>query len=115
MRKLLALSLTLAFVAVAAAGNQAIARPQKSVKVADDFFVRDSGSPKITISKGTKVNFKWKKGSSLHNVHAVSGPRTFTSSFRRKGTFSKIFSKKGTYKIVCDIHQPDMKLTIKVK
>jgi plastocyanin len=112
MRKLLALSLTLAL--FAAVGTSAIARPQKSVKVGDDYFVRDSGSPKITVKKGTKVTFRW-KGSSLHNVHVVSGPRKFTADYRRKGSFSKVLSRKGTYKIVCDIHQPDMKLTIKVK
>jgi plastocyanin len=111
MRKLLALSLTLAL--FAAAGGQALARPQKSVKVGDDFFVRDSGSPRITVKKGTRVTFRW-RGSSLHNVHAVSGPRRFASDFKRKGTFSKILSRKGTYKLVCDIHQPDMKLTIRV-
>jgi plastocyanin len=111
MRKLLALSLTLALFAVV--GGQAIARPQKSVKVGDDYFVRDSGSPKITVKKGTRVTFRW-KGSSLHNVHAISGPRRFASDYKRTGTFSKILRKKGTYKIVCDIHQPDMKLTIKV-
>ena len=111
MRKLLALSLTL--VLFAAAGSQALARPQKSVKVGDDYFVRDSGSPRITVKKGTRVTFRW-KGKSLHNVHAISGPRTFTSGYKRKGTFSKILSRKGTYKIICDIHQPDMKLTIRV-
>src|SRR3954451_11220630 len=112
MRKLLALSLTLAL--FAAVGGQALARPQKSVKVGDNFFVRDSGSPKITVKKGTRVTFRW-KGSSLHNVHVISGPRKFKSDYKRKGTFSKILGKKGTYKIVCDIHQPDMKLTIRVK
>jgi plastocyanin len=111
MRTLLAFSLTLAL--VAAAGGQAIARPQKSVKVGDDYFVRDSGSPRITVKKGTRVRFRW-RGSSLHNVHVLSGPRKFASDYKRKGTFSKILSRKGTYKIVCDIHQPDMKLTIKV-
>jgi plastocyanin len=112
MRKLSALILALALLAVA--GNQAIARPQKSVKVGDDYFVRDGGSPKLTVAKGTKVTFRW-KGKSLHNVHVVSGPRTFTSAYKRTGTFAKILRKRGTYRIVCDIHQPEMKLTIKVR
>jgi plastocyanin len=113
MRKLLALSLPLALVAAALAGGQAIARPQTSVKVGDDYFVRDSGSPKLSVRPGTRVTFRW-KGSSLHNVHVLSGPRTFKSTYKRSGTYSKVLSAKGTYKIVCDIHQPEMKLTIKV-
>jgi len=43
------------------------------------------------------------------------GPRKFHSSFQRKGTFSHKFRKAGTYKIICVIHQPDMRMTIKVK
>jgi plastocyanin len=110
-RTLLALSLTVALVAVA--GTQAIARPQQSVRVDDDYFVRDSGSPKITVAKGTRVTFHF-RGDGLHNIHVVQGPRKFTTGYKRSGSIAKILRKKGTYKLVCDIHQPDMKLTIKV-
>jgi plastocyanin len=112
MRKLLALSLTLAL--FAAAGAQALARPVKSVKVGDNFFVRNGRPPTITVARGTQVVFHW-RGSSLHNVHARKGPITFKSNFRRGGTFAKVLSRPGTYTIFCDIHAPDMKLTIKVR
>jgi plastocyanin len=111
MRKLLVLSLTAALLAVA--GGHALARPVKSVKVGDDFFVRDGRPPTITVARGTQVVFHW-RGSSVHDVHARKGPVTFKSSFRRSGTFAKVLSRRGTYTIFCDIHAPDMKLTIKV-
>ena len=111
MRKLLALSLTLAL--VAAAGGQALARPAKSVRVDDDVFVREGRPATIHVAKGTRVTFRW-RGSSLHNVHARTGPATFKSDFKRSGSYSKILRKRGKYVIFCDIHSPDMKLTIKV-
>jgi plastocyanin len=111
MRKLLALSLTLAIV-VAAAG-QALARPTRSVRVDDDFFVRKGDPATIHVAKGTRVTFRW-RGDSLHNVHARTGPAMFKSDLKRSGTYSKILRKRGKYVIFCDIHSPDMKLTIKV-
>ena len=111
MRKLLALSLTIAV--VAAAGGQALARPTKSVRVDDDFFVRDGKPATIHVAKGTRVTFRW-RGSSLHNVHARTGPVTFKSDVKRSGSYAKILRKRGKYVIFCDIHSPDMKLTIKV-
>ncbi|MFL5333749.1 MAG: plastocyanin/azurin family copper-binding protein [Geminicoccaceae bacterium] len=114
MRKLLVPVLVLTLLGVlAAAGSQALARPVRSVKIGDDFFVRQGRPATITVSKGTQVTFRW-RGSSLHNVHARKGPVTFKSAFKRSGTFSKILSRRGTYTIFCDIHAPDMKLTIKV-
>jgi plastocyanin len=112
MRKLLVPLLTLAL--LAAAGGHALARPVRSVKVGDDFFVRKGSVPTISVAKGTKLTFRW-KGSSLHNVHALRGPRTFKSDFKRSGSYSKILRKPGRYTILCDIHQPDMKLIVKVR
>jgi plastocyanin len=104
-----------ALCAVLAVAVPAVARPQKSVAVGDDYFVRDgSPPPKITVAKGTRVTFRW-QGESLHNVHARTGPITFKSAYKRSGTFSKILTKRGTYAVYCDIHQPEMRLTIKVK
>ena len=45
----------------------------QSVKVGDDYYVRPSGVPKITVSKGTKV--KWRFGTGTpHNGHRQVGP-----------------------------------------
>ncbi len=113
MRKLFALLLTLAL--VAAGGHAAFARTTKTIKVGDDFFVKKGKPRTVTVSRGTKLTFKWAKGASLHNVHARKGPVTFRSPFKSHGSFSKVLSKKGTYTIFCDIHAPSMKITIKVR
>jgi plastocyanin len=113
MRKLFALTLTLAL--FAAGGHAAFARTTKTIKVGDDFFVKRGKAPTVTVRHGTRVTFKWAKGASLHNVHARKGPVTFRSAFKSGGSFSKVLLKKGTYTIFCDIHSPSMKVTIKVK
>ena len=38
-----------------------------------------------------------------------------TKSVQVKGSFSKKLTKAGTYTILCTIHAPGMKMTIKVK
>jgi plastocyanin len=82
-----------------------------TVLVKDDLF---SPSSK-TIRKGSTVTFKW-KGKSVHDVVAKRGSKTvFRISLRTKGTVSKRFSKAGTYKLICSIHTPNMKATIKVR
>ena len=112
MRKLLVPLIALAL--VAAAGGHAAARPQKSIKVGDNFFVRKGPPPTVTVSRGTRVVFNW-RGSNLHNVHARKGPITFRSNFKVHGSFAKILSKRGRYVIYCDIHGPAMRMTIRVR
>jgi plastocyanin len=111
MRKLLALSVTLAL--FAAAGGQALGRTTKSVKVGDNYFVRKGSPPTVTVAKGTRVTWRW-RDSGLHNVHARTGPVTFKSDLKRSGTFSKVLRKRGKYVIFCDIHSPNMKMILRV-
>jgi plastocyanin len=111
MRKVLVLTLTAALVAVA--GGHAAARPARSIKVGDDYFVRKGSPPAISVAKGTRVTFRW-SGAGLHNVHARRGPRTFRSGYKSKGTYSQVLGRTGTYVVYCDIHAPSMRLTIKV-
>jgi plastocyanin len=82
----------------------------KTVQVKDNKFVAKS----ITVSKGTTVKWVW-KGKAPHNVKVTKGPAKFASTTKSKGTFSKKLTKKGTYSILCTVHAPDMKMTIKVK
>lgn len=83
-----------------------------TIKVGDNFFAPD----KKTVSKGTKVRFKW-VGTDDHNVVKQSGPG---GSFASETTddpgvnFTKKFKKSGKYKIICTLHD-EMKLTLKVK
>jgi plastocyanin len=100
---LLALILTLVAAAPAAART-------KTVKVGDDFF-----KPKtLSVSKGTTVKWTW-TGRDSHNVTVTKGPSSFRSSLKRSGTFKHKMSRRGTYKIICTIHAPDMRMTINVR
>ena len=82
----------------------------KTVQVKDNKFVANS----ITVSKGTTVKWVW-KGQAPHNVTVTKGPASFKSSTKTSGSFSKKLTKAGTYTLVCTIHAPGMKMTIKVK
>ena len=113
MRKLTAFLLAAALAAVAALAGPALARPQRSVTVGDDYFVRKGTPPRISVRKGTRVTWRW-SGNSLHNVNARTGPVKFHSGYKRSGTYSKILRRAGKYVIYCDIHAPDMKMTIRV-
>jgi plastocyanin len=85
----------------------------KNVKVGDDYFVK-SGKPRtVTVSKGTTVKWNW-KGSDQHNVVVQKGPKKFQSALKTKGSFKRTLKKRGTYKIICSIHAPDMRMTIRV-
>jgi plastocyanin len=110
MRKLLALiSITAltAALAVPALGVTSV----KKVRVGPQFSF---GPKKLTIKRGTKVNFNW-TGGLPHNVTVKKGPVKFHSKTQTKGSYSHLFTKKGTYTLVCTIHQAlGMKMTIKV-
>jgi plastocyanin len=75
----------------------------KTVKVGDNYFVRDGGVPTVTVSKGTKVRWVW-TGKSLHNVKVTKGPAKFGSASQKSGAYAKRIRKAGTYTIVCTVH-----------
>jgi plastocyanin len=110
MRKLLVAVLIAAASAVLA--TQALAAT-RSVKIGDDYFVRKGSVPTVTVKKGTKVTWRW-AGKDMHNVAVTKGPALFRSSFKSSGTYSKRVTRTGTYTIVCSIHQPDMKMKLRV-
>ena len=100
-------------VAAVAAGSLAVPSvwaATKTVQVKDNKFAPTS----ITVRKNTTVKWVW-KGAAPHNVTVTKGPVKFKSSTKMKGTFSKKLTRKGTYTILCTIHAPDMKMTVKVK
>ena len=114
MRKLLVL-IVLAAVAVVSAAFATSAPSATRVNVGDNYFVRSSGVPTVTVSKGTKVRWVW-VGNDLHNVKVRSGPARFTSPSKTSGSFTKRMRKRGTYTIVCSIHgggDQKMKLVVR--
>jgi plastocyanin len=108
MKKLIAAGATAAL----AAGALAIPAfaATKTVQVKDNVFAPKS----ITVSKGTTVKWVW-KGKAPHNVKVTKGPAKFSSTTQVKGSYSRKLTKKGTYSLICTIHAPDMKMTIRVK
>ncbi len=113
MRRPLAL-LTAAAIATAAVAVPALAAT-KSVKVGDDFFVKDGGVPTVTVKKNDTV--KWNFiGDSPHNVTVKSGPVKFKSKTMTSGSYSKKVTRKGLYTIYCTIHgQSDQSMKLRVK
>ena len=110
MRKLLVALLIAAASAVLA--TQALAAT-RSVKVGDDYFVRKGSTPTVTVKKGTTITWRF-AGKDMHNVAVTKGPAKFHSSYKDSGTFSKTLRSTGTYTIVCSIHQPGMKMKLRV-
>jgi plastocyanin len=100
---------------VAAVATVAIAVPAfaatKTVKVGPQFRF---GTSSLRINSGDTVRFQW-TGSLPHNVRISKGPQRGTiSRTRTRGTVSRRFTRAGTYTIVCDIHAPGMKMTVRV-
>ncbi len=110
MRKTFALTIAL-FALLAATALAAT----KTVKVGDNWFVRSSGVPTVTVSKGTTVKWSW-VGDSSHNVVVTKGPVKFSSPVKNSGSYKKRVTRKGTYTIICTIHgksDQSMKLVVK--
>jgi plastocyanin len=110
MRKLSIVILVTAVAGLLAAGALAATR---TVKLGDNYFVKNHTKPTITVKKGTKVTFQW-TGKVVHNVRAYQGPAKFHSKLMSKGTYSRTLNAKGTYKLRCDVHPGPMQMTIKV-
>jgi plastocyanin len=104
--------------ATAAAAAAVLAPPAlgaTNVKVGDNYFVRPSGVPTVTVVKDTVVTWVW-KGRALHNVKVFRGPVRFGSSSKKSGKYRKKLTKRGTYTLYCSVHGADdqsMKLVVK--
>ena len=81
----------------------------KTVEVDDNRFSPSS----VTVKKGTVVKWRW-VGDAPHNVVVVKGPRKFSSSLKRSGTYRRKLRRKGTYRIVCTIH-PGMDMRVRFR
>ena len=114
MRKSIVIVLALAACAAAAFAATALAAT-KSIKVGDNYYVRSSGVPKVTVSKGTTVVWRF-RGINAHSVTVSRGPVKFNSGVRSSGTFRKKMRRRGTYTIFCLVHGPsDQKMKLVVK
>ena len=109
MRKLIVLALVIGCTGVLASVAMAATR---SVKVGDNYYVRPSGVPKVTVSKGTTVKFNFSGADSPHTVTRLSGPSFKSCS----STCRRTLRTRGTYRLYCTIHgksDQSMKLVVK--
>ena len=109
MRKPIVLLIAACAFAVLAVTAMAATR---TVKVGDNYFVRPSGTPKITVSKGTTVRFNFSGADNPHTVTRLRGPsfKSCTATCRRT------LKKRGTYRLYCKIHgAADQSMRIVVK
>jgi plastocyanin len=114
LRKLL-VSILLVLAAGLTAVFAASAPSATRVRVGDNYFVRPSGVPTVTVSKGTKVRWVF-RGDSVHDVKVASGPARFGSDRMMSGSYVKEMRKRGTYTIVCTVHGgSDQKMKLVVK
>jgi plastocyanin len=110
MKKLIAAG-TATAVAVGAIGAfAATSQSATSVRLKDNVFVPKT----LTVSRGSTVKFVW-RGKAPHNVTVTKGPVKFKSKTMVKGSYSKKLTRRGTYTILCTIHAPGMRMTLKVK
>jgi plastocyanin len=110
LRKLIAAALAASVAALLAAPALADTR---TIKVGDDWFVHKGDPRTVTVRKGTRVRWTW-VGGHTHNVRVKRGPVKFHSDLMDSGVFSHKMRRVGTYKIVCNVHQPDMRMTLRV-
>ena len=111
MRKLIVIALTLGCLGVLAS----VAMAARSVKVGDDYYVRSSGVPTVTVTKGTTVTWRF-KGSNPHSVTVSKGPRKFDSGVRTGGSYKRKLTRTGTYTIYCTVHgASDQKMKLVVE
>jgi len=112
MRKLLVVCLLAVLFATLLAVGPALSAG-KSVKVDDNYFVRRGATPTVRVNRNGTVEWEW-EGRNPHNVTVARGPVRFHSRTKRSGTYSKKLTRRGTYKIICTIHQPNMRMTLRV-
>src|SRR3954467_8538481 len=106
--------LTVFALLVVAAGPVAMADgatkpPVKVTHLSDDFFNKG----KITIKKGTVVNWKWSTNH-RHTVTEYNG-RWGSNGETRTGNFKHRFKTKGSWTLYCLVHPVTRRLNIVVR
>lgn len=112
MRELLACIVCLA--AGAAVAVPAVAAT-RSVKVGDNYYVRDGVKPTVNVKRNDVVVWRF-VGRSAHTVTVKKGPQRFSSPARTSGSFKRRLTKAGTYQIYCQIHgAADQSMVLRVR
>jgi plastocyanin len=113
MRKLLAVGLLAALSLLLFVAAPAVSK-RKSVEVDDNYFVREGDPRTVTVKRGDIVVWEW-EGVNPHNVTVRRGPVRFHSRTKTSGRYVKRMRRRGTYRIVCTLHAPAMRMRLKVR
>jgi plastocyanin len=87
---------------------------RKAIAVHDNYFVHRGAARSVAVERNDKVVWDW-EGSNPHNVTVTRGPVRFHSRTKSSGTYRKTLTERGTYKIICTLHAPRMRMTLKVE
>ena len=113
MRKFLALVIAVALMGALAAVAFA---DTKAVKVGDNYFVRSSGVPTVSVKKGDRLKFNY-RGDDAHNAKGVGinlGKSCRTVRDSGSCTSNRL-TTRGTFTIFCEVHgKSDQKMRVKV-
>jgi plastocyanin len=85
-----------------------------TVLIIDNAFLRGVQRPELRVARGATVTWQWRAQQS-HGLAVRSGPERFTATTRNRGTFRHRFARAGTYRLVCPLHAPGMKMTVVVR
>jgi plastocyanin len=88
---------------VAAVPGAALGAATVRVEIGDNYFVRDGERPTVTVRRGDTVRWVW-TGKNLHNVAVRSGPVTFRSKPKTRGTYRRRMARRGRYVLYCQVH-----------
>jgi plastocyanin len=99
---------------IAVAGSAGHPPGSAVIAVVDNAFHRGVDRPTVRLRRGGVVTWHWQSRSS-HEVTVAHGPRRFHSPTRNHGRYSVRLSLPGTYRIVCSIHTPGMRMTLIVR
>ena len=113
MRKPLLIGLLVTLLAALLTAGPALSA-RKTVEVDDNYFVREGDPPTVNVERYDRVVWEW-EGTNPHNVTVTRGPVKFHSKTKSSGTYRKRVARRGTYKIVCTIHRPTMRMTLRVQ
>lgn len=85
-----------------------------TVRIVDNAFVRGEQRPKVVVRAGEAITWRWTSRQS-HSVNIRVGPERFASGERNGGRYRHRFTRPGTYRIVCALHAPGMKMVVVVR
>ena len=113
MRKPLVVGLLVTLLATLLSAGPALSA-RKTVEVDDNYFVHPGDTPTVKVDRYDRVVWEW-EGDNPHNVTVTRGPVAFHSDTQSSGSYRKRVTRRGTYKIVCTIHRPTMRMTLRVR